>query len=276
MPIPQSGKGPFRLGCRLSPAKAYFFAPAPSAFLAPARPRACPSWQLPARLRPFGGRRGHAAASASGCRRFFADRDHVGHGRVSAFRNLILSECGKSLTRSTPCISSPLTSRSIWLGMLAGRHSISTSRNTWSRMPPDGLHAHRNSQQLHAHLHAQKLVQSNPLQVDVDQAVIDRLALPVHNHRLGRGLPGNLHVENGVMAGLGKQNPRNLLGFHFNGNRVMPGPYITAGILPATRTRRAAFLLNLPSRGLATTTSGIRSLVSLVRARIKQLLAASF
>src|SRR5580698_6506520 len=37
-----------------------------------------------------------------------------------------------------------------------------------------------------------------------------------------------------------------------------PDPYRTAGILPATRTRRAAFLLNLPSRGLATTTSGIR------------------
>jgi hypothetical protein len=33
----------------------------------------------------------------------------------------------------------------------------------------------------------------------------------------------NLHVEDGVMAGLGKENPGNLLGLHFNGNRVMPG-----------------------------------------------------
>src|SRR5208337_862948 len=48
---------------------------------------------------------------------------------------------------------------------------------------------------------------------------------------------------------------------------LCPEPYSTAGILPATRTRRAAFLLNLPSRGLATTTSGILSLVSLNRAR---------
>src|ERR1035441_3262357 len=46
-----------------------------------------------------------------------------------------------------------------------------------------------------------------------------------------------------------------------------PAPYRTAGILPATRTRRAAFLLNLPSRALATTTSGIWSLVSFIRAR---------
>src|ERR1019366_6904583 len=36
-----------------------------------------------------------------------------------------------------------------------------------------------------------------------------------------------------------------------------PAPYRTAGILPATRTRRAAFLVNLPSRGLAATTSGM-------------------
>src|SRR5580704_8365767 len=34
-----------------------------------------------------------------------------------------------------------------------------------------------------------------------------------------------------------------------------PDPYTTAGILPATRTRRAAFLLNLPSRGVAATAS---------------------
>src|ERR1700733_5843318 len=54
-----------------------------------------------------------------------------------------------------------------------------------------------------------------------------------------------------------------------------PAPYRTAGILPATRTRRAAFLLNLPTRGLATTTSGIFSLDSR-SGTVEQLLAASF
>src|SRR5580698_7040373 len=47
------------------------------------------------------------------------------------------------------------------------------------------------------------------------------------------------------------------LGSNSTATASCPEPYSTAGILPATRTLRAAFLLNLPSRGFAITTSGI-------------------
>src|SRR5579872_6615507 len=57
-------------------------------------------------------------------------------GWFSSVRNLILSECGKSETRSTLPNVKWLTSTSMWLGMSAGRHSISTSRSICSRMPP--------------------------------------------------------------------------------------------------------------------------------------------
>ena len=69
-------------------------------------------------------------------------------------------------------------------------------------MPPAVLDAHRNTQQLHAHLDAKRLVQGNALQVDVDQLILDGFALPVDDHGLGCGLAGNLDVKNRVMPGL--------------------------------------------------------------------------
>ncbi len=79
------------------------------------------------------------------------------------------------------------------------------------------LDAQRNSQQLHTHADAQSLVQSNALQVDVNQVVIERLALPVDDHRLGRALAGDFNVEDRVVAGLGEENPGDLLGVHLDG-----------------------------------------------------------
>ncbi len=86
--------------------------------------------------------------------------------------------------------------------MSAGRHSISTSRNTWSRTPPAVFTPIGMPSQLDAHLHAQRLIQGNALQVDVDQLILDRLALPVDDHGLGRGLAGDLNVKNRVVPGL--------------------------------------------------------------------------
>src|SRR5262249_42593483 len=57
-------------------------------------------------------------------------------GCVSSVTNLILSLCGRSETRSTWPNTRGVTSRSMWSGMSAGRHSISTSRMICSRIPP--------------------------------------------------------------------------------------------------------------------------------------------
>ena len=85
-----------------------------------------------------------------------------------------------------------------------------------------GLDAHRNPQQLDAHADAQGLVQGDALHVDVDQLVVDRLALPVDDHGLGRGLAGDFDIEDRVVAGLGEKNPGNLLGVHLDGHRIVP------------------------------------------------------
>jgi len=84
------------------------------------------------------------------------------------FRYLILSECGRPLTRSTPCIASSLTSTSMCPGMSAGKHSISTSRSTWSRMAAGSFHADRTPSSSREPLRAVSCP-GNPLHVDVDE-----------------------------------------------------------------------------------------------------------
>src|SRR5947209_2733301 len=54
----------------------------------------------------------------------------------SSVMNLIEPMWGRSATRSTCPKTSSLMSASMLLGMSPGKHSISTSRITWSRMPP--------------------------------------------------------------------------------------------------------------------------------------------
>src|SRR5262249_12323790 len=54
----------------------------------------------------------------------------------SSVMNFNLPPWGRSFTRSTVPKTSSLTSPSIWLGISLGRHSISSSRSTWSRIPP--------------------------------------------------------------------------------------------------------------------------------------------
>ena len=84
-----------------------------------------------------------------------------------------------------------------------------------------GLDANRHAQQLDADTDAQGLVERDALHVDVDQLVLDGLALPVDDHGLGRGRAGDLDIEDGVVAGLGEENPRDLLGIDFDGDRIV-------------------------------------------------------
>src|SRR5258708_33338500 len=55
---------------------------------------------------------------------------------LSSVMNFSLPSCFSSDTRSTLPNTNSETSASRWLGMSAGRHSTSTSRSTWSMMPP--------------------------------------------------------------------------------------------------------------------------------------------
>ena len=80
--------------------------------------------------------------------------------------------------------------------------------------------------------------------------VVDRLALPVDDHGLGSGLAGNFNVEDGVVAGLGKQDPGNLLGLDFDGNRVMPGTIKHCGNLAGDTYAARGVLVELALTGL--------------------------
>ena len=57
-------------------------------------------------------------------------------------------------------------------------------------------------QQLDAYFDVEGLVQGNALQVDVNQPIVDRLALPVNDHGFGARQAGHFDVEDRVVAGL--------------------------------------------------------------------------
>ena len=73
-------------------------------------------------------------------------------------------------------------------------------------MPPSALTPMGVPSELDAHVDAQRLVESDALQVDVDELVLEGLALPLDDHGLGRG-GRHFHVEDGVVAGLGEEDP---------------------------------------------------------------------
>jgi hypothetical protein len=103
--------------------------------------------------------------------------------------NLSLSPCGRSETRSTLPNIRWLTSASMWLGISAGKHSISTSRSICSRMPPSCFTPAASPLSTIGHAHLQHLVHGDALQVDVQQRALDGLVLPVHDHHLGGSPP---------------------------------------------------------------------------------------
>ncbi len=64
------------------------------------------------------------------------------------------------------------------------------------------------------------LVHGDALQVDVDEAILDRLVLPVDDHHLGfDGGAGDFQVEDRVMTRLGVQDAEHLLGIELDGLR---------------------------------------------------------
>src|SRR6185437_7640104 len=83
-----------------------------------------------------------------------------------------------------------------------------------------GFDAHWRTEELDADAYAQRLIQRNALHVNVDQLVLDGLALPIDDHGLGGGLAGYFHVKNGVVAFFGKEDPGNLSGINLDGDRI--------------------------------------------------------
>src|SRR6185312_6203382 len=79
-----------------------------------------------------------------------------------------------------------------------------------------GFDAYRRTQKLDPDAHAQRLIQRDALHVDVDQLVLDGLALPVDDHGLGGGLARYFHVKDGVVAFFGKEDPGNLFGINLD------------------------------------------------------------
>ena len=118
-------------------------------------------------------------------------------------------------------MASPLTSTSMWLGMSAGRHSISTSRSTWSRMPPSvltptgipsSLTRTLTRRTLSSAMRFMSMWISLSLMGSRCQSTIMALAA---------GDASDLDIEDGVVAGLGEEDPRDLLGIDFNGDGIM-------------------------------------------------------
>ena len=101
------------------------------------------------------------------------------------------------------------------------------------------LDAHRHAGQLDRHRHPNRLVHCNPLQVDVQQRALDRLMLPVDNHRLHRRRTRHIQIEDGVVAGVGVQNPGDDARVHGHRDRLLPGTVDHRGNLARRRARGA-------------------------------------
>ena len=85
--------------------------------------------------------------------------------------------------------------------------------------------------------------------------------------------PANLHVEDGVVAGLGEQDPRDLLGIHFYGNRLVPGSIKHGGNLSGAAHAARGILVELALAGLGYDYFRHDSLFSGVGHGVKQLSA---
>jgi hypothetical protein len=107
-------------------------------------------------------------------------------------------------------------------------------------------------------------------------AILDRLALPVDDHGLGRGKAGDFHVEDRIVAGLGEKNPRNLLGIHLDGDRVVPRTIQYGGNLARDAHTASGILVELALTGLGDHNFWHSVSHFLVSGTVKQLLAISY
>ena len=60
----------------------------------------------------------------------------------------------------------------------------------------------------------------------------------------------NIDIKDGVAAGLGKENPGNLLGIHLNGHRIVPGAVKNRGNLARKAHAARRILVELALTGL--------------------------
>ena len=115
---------------------------------------------------------------------------------------------------------------------------------------------------MHPNLDRDALGKIDALQIDVQQVLFHRIALPIDNH--GRRIFAALHreIEYRVVSGIAVQNPVDFFRTDGDSHGRLPAPYRTAGAKPFTRSRRASFLPRV-SRGSALTVISFLMLFSL-------------
>jgi hypothetical protein len=95
-----------------------------------------------------------------------------------------------------------------------------------------------------------RLIESDALEVDVQQAVADGLVLPVDDHDLGNAFAGNVHVKQRVVARLGVQDPQNLLGVELDGDGGLSGAVDDGGNLASYANATCCIFVELALTGL--------------------------
>ena len=166
--------------------------------------------------------------------------------------NFTLSSCGRSETRSVWPNTSVLTSASRWPGISPGRHSISTSRNICSRMPPCSLTPGASPlsttgtltrRTLSMAMRFRSTCSKRLLMGSNCQSTIITLA----------AFAVEAEIENRVVPGLRIQDAPHLLGIDSDGlRRLCRRRTPRRESCRCARSRRASFLLP-PCRGLAST-----------------------
>ncbi len=82
----------------------------------------------------------------------------------------------------------------MWLGMSAEVLDLHFTQDLVENAA-GGLYAHGYPKQLDAHADAQSFIQRDALQIDVNQLIVERLALPIDDHRLGWLLQGDFTLQ---------------------------------------------------------------------------------
>src|SRR6185369_17954612 len=94
------------------------------------------------------------------------------------------------------------------------------------------LYTHRFALENNGHHDGELLIHGDTLQIDVQQRALNRLVLPIHDHRLG-ALAINGKIENCVVTAGRMQNARHLAWIDADRNRVLAGAIYHSRDLPA-------------------------------------------
>ena len=121
--------------------------------------------------------------------------------------------------RSTSSVTSTVNAS----GISSGRHSISISRVMISCRSALHLDAVGIAVRVHRHLDDHLLGEIDPLQIDVQQARLDRIVLPIDDHD-GRLRALDIDVEDRVVARRALQNPVTSFGLTAIATGSVPSP----------------------------------------------------